>query len=319
MNRCLLMVAAALAVAGCSKKANNTAGGASPAGGKMRTFAVIPKQLNNPVFNMAKQGAEAEAKKLGDVRINWTAPQQMDAAQQVSIVNSLVAAKVDGIAISCADAAALTPAINNAVAAGIPVVTWDADAPDSKRSVFFGVNDYEAGKKGGELLKKELPNGGDIAILTGSPGAENLNERIRGFKAATQGAGFKILSTLPCNDDIAKSISIVRDFPKSHPTMKGWYMAGGWPLFAEAPGPFADAKPGQYKVVAFDTLKPELAYIRQGYVDGLIGQKYTDWGAKSVEILDGLTKGKTFPKFVDSGMDVVTRANMDAFLKDNPR
>src|SRR5687767_14936716 len=95
-------------------------------------FAVIPKALNLPVFNYAKIGAERAAKELGNVEVIWRAPEAADELKQKEILESFITQKVDGIAISCNNGDFLTDTINKAMEAGIPVVTWDADAPKSK-------------------------------------------------------------------------------------------------------------------------------------------------------------------------------------------
>ena len=149
---------------------------------KKLVFAVVPKLLDNPVFNVAKVGAEDAAKDLGDVEISWTAPVTSDAAQQASIIESLIERKVDGIAVSVNDPDALRGVIDKAMDAGIPVVTFDSDAPKSKRIAFYGTNNYGSGKSMGEYLVKIMGPKGKIAIQTGTPGALNLEERIQGVK-----------------------------------------------------------------------------------------------------------------------------------------
>src|SRR5262245_50767471 len=122
------------------------------AAGRAYTFAFVPKLLDNPVFNYAKVGAEKRARELGNVTILWRAPQEADAAKQVEIIEGLIALKVNGIAVSCNEPTALKPAIDKAVAAGIPVITFDSDSPDSKRLTYYGINDFECGKVLGEQL-----------------------------------------------------------------------------------------------------------------------------------------------------------------------
>src|SRR6266446_6306077 len=108
-------------------------------------FAFIPKAVHIPVFDYARIGAERAAKQMGGVEIIWRGPESTDEIRQKEILESFIAQRVDGIAISCLNGDLLTDAIDRAVDAGIPVITWDSDAPKSKRLVFYGVNDAEAG------------------------------------------------------------------------------------------------------------------------------------------------------------------------------
>ena len=286
--------------------------GAKPAT-KTLTFAVVPKLLDNPVFKTAKSGAEAAAADLGGIRIEWAAPVKADAAEQAALIDSLIARKVDGIALSCNDPQALKRVIDKAVDAGIPTITFDSDAPKSKRATFFGTDNYQGGLKAAELLGKEMAGKGSVALLTGVLGADNLEARIRGFKEGLKKfPGMKIITTVACNDDMAESVRQVKDVNRAHANLGGWFMVGGWPLFVAPPGGLAGVTPGKVKVVSFDTLEPQLRYVREGYVQALVGQKYYAWGYESVKILKGLRDGKTYPAFVDSGLDVVTRENVDA-------
>jgi len=113
-------------------------GGTPPAEAprKLR-FAVIPKSLDIPVFDYAKIGAERAAKELGNVEVIWRGPETGDQLKQKEILESFITQRVDGIAISCLNGDFLTETINRAMDAGIPVVTWDADAPNSKRIAFY--------------------------------------------------------------------------------------------------------------------------------------------------------------------------------------
>src|SRR5439155_21849524 len=113
-------------------------------------FAVIPKALDLQGFNNAKGGAERETAKLGNVEVLWRGPENADQLPQKEILESFITQHVDGIAISCLNGDFLTDTINRAVDAGIPVVTWDADAPKSKRLVFYGVDDLASGRILGE-------------------------------------------------------------------------------------------------------------------------------------------------------------------------
>src|ERR1041385_9485708 len=132
MKRCVLVaLLASVACAGSSGGPKTT---------KLR-FAVIPKSLDIPVFNYAKIGAEREAAKRGNIEIIWRAPETADQLRQKEILESFITQRVDGIAISCLNGDFLTETINRAIDAGIPVVTWDADAPKSKRIAFYGVDD----------------------------------------------------------------------------------------------------------------------------------------------------------------------------------
>ncbi|HAV24017.1 MAG TPA: ABC transporter substrate-binding protein [Bacteroidetes bacterium] len=282
---------------------------------KKLVFAVVPKLLDNPVFNVAKAGAEDAAKEFGDVEIYWTAPVTSDAAQQASIIESLIERKVDGIALSVNDPDALKSVIDKAVDAGIPVVTFDSDAPHSKRLSFYGTNSFEAGMTMADLLIERMGKKGKIAIQTGTPGALNLEERIQGVKEHLKAfPEISVATTQACYDDINKAVSQVEAVHQAHRDLNGWVMVGGWATFTPPPGPFADVKPGSVTVIAFDALQEQLDYVRQGYVQVLVAQKLWGWGYHSVSMLHGIIKEKKkYPDIIDSGVDIVTKDNVEEY------
>ena len=145
----MVLVAAALAAAVACGGGGAPADGGSGAAGKLR-FAVIPKALDIPVFNYARIGAERAAAELGNVEIEWRAPDTADQLRQKEILESFITQRVDGIAISALNGDFLTETINRAIDSGIPVVTWDSDAPKSKRIAFYGVDDFDSGRIMGE-------------------------------------------------------------------------------------------------------------------------------------------------------------------------
>src|SRR6266498_1968787 len=90
-----------------------------------------------------------------------------DAVEQARVLNDLIGHGVDGIAVSCDDPTACIDPINRAVAAGIPVMTWDSDSPDSKRFTFLSIDNYRGGEQAADLLARAIGAHGKVAILTG--------------------------------------------------------------------------------------------------------------------------------------------------------
>jgi len=297
----------------------------APAMGKSYVFAWIPKALNNPVFALGRDGAfkkasELTAKGPDSVDVIYTGSVASDAAEQVRVIEDVIAKGVDGIGVSCNDPTALKDVINKAIAAGIPVMTWDSDSPKSKRFTYLGVDNYSGGKAAAELLIRYMGKEGKVALLTGVPGALNLEERIRGFKDGIKDyPGIKIVDTVACYDDINQGVQVVEEAMQAHPDLDGWFFVGLWPMFAgRGAMPLWEkaSLSGKCKSVAFDTLPVELEWLKDGLVVGLVGQKYWGWGYDTIQMLyDYVAHGKRFPNWVDSGMDIVTINNVDAMIK----
>src|SRR5437764_2390776 len=156
---------------------------------KSYTLGLVAKSQSNPVFQAARVGAEQAAKDLGQkngisIKIDWRTPNEEDAQKQAEAIEQLVLAGADGIAVSCSDANKLTDAINSAVKNGVPVATFDSDAPASKRFVTFGVDDMKCGEQVMNELAKLMEDKGTVAILAGNPNAPNFWKRVRSAKNA---------------------------------------------------------------------------------------------------------------------------------------
>src|SRR6185369_7040487 len=143
---------------------------------KNYVIGLVAKSQGNPVFQAARVGAEQAAKELGqkyniNIKIDWRTPNEEDAQKQADAIEQLVLAGADGIDVSCSDANKLTDAINRAVKNGVPVATFDSDAPASGRFVSYAIDDEQCGERVMQELAKLMDGKGVVAILAGNPNA----------------------------------------------------------------------------------------------------------------------------------------------------
>jgi ribose transport system substrate-binding protein len=308
MKRWLVAAAAAVALIGTA------CGGAPPEGPRKLRFALIPKSLDIPVFGYANAGAQRAAQELGNVEVIYYGPDKADPLKQKEILESFITQKVDGIAISVLDGNFLTSTIDKAVDAGIPVVTWDSDAPNSKRVAFYGVDDYRSGQIMGEQAAKLLGGKGTVAFLT-SLGANNLMRRMDGAKdALAKFPGIKVIETFDIKEDSVRCAELIATGTNRYPDLGAWISVGGWPVFtANALDP---VDPKKTKFISFDTNPPAPELLKSGKVQVLLGQKYFGWGSEPIKILFDLVKNGKKPAtaIIDSDVDVVTLETLNEYL-----
>jgi ribose transport system substrate-binding protein len=311
MKRVILAVLAATVLTG-------------PAGAAEKLqFAVVPKAMNNPFFDLARDGCVKRAKELGTVECVYRGPIEHEPATEVQIIQDLITQRVDGLAISVSDVGALTGVIKAARDAGIHVVTFDADAPGSARQAYIGTNNKDLGRALGEMLVKEQPRAGVYGMVSGGPAAANLNERLEGVREVAGKAGWKEASGSPtyCNDDSALAVQQLNDLTTAHPDLNAVVAVGGWPLFVpEGYRNFFNGnadrfKSGKLVAVSADTLPSELQLLKQGYVAALVGQRPFEMGEKAMDVLLALYDGKPVQEIIYTGVDRVTKANVGNFLK----
>lgn len=178
-----------------------TASSSSSSSGEEPFYVFLPKGLDNPYWDNCRKGMESEMAKLG-VKAEFIGPEKSDATLQVSVIESVIARRPAAIAISPNDPATVNDLIAKATAAGIKVITWDADAPDSQRILYIGTDNYNAGATAAETLSKVLDGKGKVAILNGALTALNAQQRTNGFKdwMAKNAPGIEIVDDQPTND-----------------------------------------------------------------------------------------------------------------------
>jgi ribose transport system substrate-binding protein len=283
-------------------------------------IALIAKSSTNPVFLSARTGAEAAAKELSakyniDIVIDWRTPPTEDGQVQAQRLAQAVNEGDDAAVISCSDAAKLTGAINDAAARGVPVMTFDSDAPQSKRFAFYGVDDVASGEQVMSELAKQLGGKGKVAILAGNQNAPNLRKRADGVKKeAAKYPGIQIVNTFYHIETPQDAAAEVVRVMNAYPDITGWAMIGGWPLFTKTL--LTDLDPAKVKVVAVDCLPAELPYIEKGIAPVLLAQPTYMWGHVSVEkVIDKVFLKKDVPEITRMELVRVSKENLGTWAR----
>ena len=288
-----------------------------PAGLKI---AVIAKSSTNPVFLSARTGAEAAAKELSaanniPIEIAWLTPPAEDGQVQAQRIAQAVNEGASAVLISCSDAGKVTGAINDAVARGVAVMTFDSDAPESKRFAFYGVDDGKTGEMVMDELAKQMGEKASIAILAGNQNAPNLRKRADGVKkAAAKYPNMKIVGTFYHKETAQDAAAeVIRD-QNANPQIQGWAMIGGWPLFTQTL--LTDLDPKKVKIVSVDALPAELAYVEKGLAPVLLAQPTYKWGYVSVQrFFDKVQLKKDVPVVNEMELVRVSKENLNEWAK----
>jgi ribose transport system substrate-binding protein len=318
--RLLAAVTAAMLTAACGRQesaAPPTPGATAKPGLKI---ALIAKSSTNPVFLSARTGAEAAAKeqsqKLGiPIEIMWLTPPAEDGQVQAQRLTQAVNEGASAVLISCSDAAKVTGAINDAVSRGVPVMTFDSDAPDSKRFAFYGVDDIKTGQAVMDELAKQMGEKGTIAILAGNQNAPNLRKRVQGVEeAAKKYPGMKIAGTFYHTETPQDAAAEVIRVQNAYPQVQGWAMVGGWPLFTQTL--LTDLDPKKVKIVSVDALPAELAYVEKGLAPVLLAQPTYLWGFVSVQkIVEKVHLKQDVPAIIPMELVRVSKENLGTWAR----
>lgn len=298
--------------AGSAREAPASAGGLK--------IALIAKSSTNPVFLSARTGAEAAAKELSQthgipIEIAWLTPPTEDGQVQAQRVAQAVNEGASAILISCSDAGKVQGAIDDAVSRGVPVMTFDSDAPQSKRFAFYGVDDLATGVAVMAELAEQMNGKGHVAILAGNQNAPNLRKRVDGVKQeAAKYPGIRIVDTFYHPETPQDSAAEVIRAQNAYPEIQGWAMIGAWPLFT--PALLTDLDPGKVKIVAVDALPAELVYVEKGLAPVLLAQSTYLWGYAAVGmIVDKVHLKKDVPVLNRMELVRVSKGNLGAWAR----
>ena len=324
MRKLAAIAVIALSLAACGGKEKGTPAASTPAaggasGGSIK-IAMIAKSSTNPVFLSARTGAEAAAKELSQthgvpIEIAWLTPPSEDGQVQAQRIAQAVNEGATAVLISCSDAGKVTGAINDAVNRGVPVMTFDSDAPESKRFAFYGVDDMKTGEAVMKELAAQMNGKGKIAILAGNQNAPNLRKRVDGVKSeAAKYPGISIAGVFYHIETPQDAAAEVIRAQNAYPDVTGWAMVGGWPLFTQTL--LTDLDPKKVKIVAVDALPAELAYVDKGLAPVLLAQPTYKWGYVGVEtIVNKVHMKQDVPTIMPMDLVRVSKDNLGTWAK----
>lgn len=283
-------------------------------------IAMIAKSSTNPVFLSARTGAEKAAADLSatlgiTIRIDWRTPPTEDGQVQAQNIAQAVNEGADAILLSCSDAGKVNGAINDAVDQGVPVMTFDSDAPQSRRFAFYGVDDLKTGQTVMKELAAVLDGKGAVAILAGNQNAPNLQARVKGVKEeAANHPGITIVDVFYHEETPQAAAAEILRVNQAFPEITAWALVGGWPLFTTTL--LTDLDPELMKIVSVDALPAELPYVEKGIAPVLLAQPTFLWGYDSVGmIVDLLHHKKAVPVINEMALVRVAKENLGTWAR----
>lgn len=307
----LLFAFAALSVSAADAQTSAPAMAANP---KLLAFVT---NNSSDYWTICRKGTEAEARKLG-VSVQFVEPADGSAAMQQKNVDSLLTRGVSGIAISPVDPAGETAYLNT-VAARVPLITADSDAPASRRLCYIGADNHAAGRQAGRLLRQALPHGGQVMLFVGSRTAQNARDRKQGIRDALRGSRIQIVGVREDQTNHARAVqnavSALAEYPHLAAIVGLWSYNGPAAFVAAR----AAGKIGQVKIVCFDQEAGTMAGIQSGAIYATVVQQPYLFGVQSVALLARLVKGNKKVSFATRRIIVptlaVTHGTIRAYLR----
>jgi ribose transport system substrate-binding protein len=237
------------------------------------TYGMVVFLKGSEFFNWCYKGMMDAAARIGPhVKTELQGPAEWDASLEARAIEELTAKGVAGILTTAGDAAPMVPSIDAAIEAGIPVVTFDSDAPDSTRLTFVGTQNYNAGYKAGEAMAEWLGGAGKIIIST-FPGPDHLMKRVQGFTdALTALAPDIVIDSVNDEGKVEVAEAQLTAALQADPEITGIFGAHGNPGPGAAAAVRTTGREGEVQIMAFDFGLPVIELIDKGEIKATVGQ-----------------------------------------------
>jgi ribose transport system substrate-binding protein len=309
---------AALLLLPAGAMAQGTQGGAQDS--KPMRFVLVPKVVH-PWFDKVNNGANAAAAQLSKltgrkIEIEYRAPQHADVVEQNDIIERAISTQPDGIVVDLLDEKGNRAVLDEALGQKIPVTIFDSVAPAGMELTSIGNDFCEQARIASNRLVELLGGNGEVAIMMGVPTAPNHAIRARCHQEVfKQHPGIKLVATGIDNDSIETAQKQAAAIMQAHPNLKGW-------VECDASGPVGvgqaireAGKIGQVKEVGLDNLNDMLQLIKDGVADSSASTKPEMQGYWAVLSMWQQALGQKTPKFIDTGIAVITKDNVGQYMQ----
>lgn len=330
----LLSLAMVVSLGACAGNSSATNSAAPSASGDAAKTAPVENAGTSPLIGDASEeyymisflsgidywktcfkGFEQAGNQFG-VKTIYTGDPTADVAKQVTAFEQVVAKNPKGIAITCVNADALKEPIEKARAAGIQVVTFDSDSPESGRSSYLSTGNVEAGAQAAKYFSEIMPDGANVALLY-TVGAENSESRVKGFEeyCAKSAPHVKVVAKVNDKGDQIEATKNMAAQLQADPSINAVFCMDG---AAGVAGPTAVSESGKtgIKVLSFDTDAAVLDMIKSGQIEATVAQGTYNMGYWSMKFLYELAHDlpeNALPGFIDTGITIVTKENVENY------
>ncbi len=284
-------------------------------GNKQTTIAVIPKGVSHSFWQTIKAGADAAAKDL-NVKIIWKgAASETDYAGQVSIVEDMITQRVDGIVLAPSHGDALVPKVEAAQKAGIPVTIFDSGISTQNYLSYVSTDNRAGGALAAKRMGEKLGGKGKVAILGVKKGSVSTDEREEGFIAALKKdfPNIKIIEPIFYGEaSAAKSLAACEDVLTSNSDLTGLFASNESSTVGAVQAIKQRNLVGKVLLVGFDYTSKLGQDLREGAIDSLVLQNPFKMGYEGVKTIVDKLAGKTPERRIDTGVELLTKENMDS-------
>jgi ribose transport system substrate-binding protein len=283
-------------------------------GGK--TIALVPKAMDSEFWLAVGAGARDAAASRGDVTLSIVAPdREINIDQQVSILEDQLRRGVSVLIVAPTGSAQVIPVLEQASIRKIPVILVDSDAPFSGKVSYIGTDN----RAGGALAARHLISTvgrGAVALIHGVPGNQSQDDRAAGFEEALKNdTGITIVAKQPANSERSLGMTVMENILTAHPDLKGVFATNDQMALGAMEAVDARGLSGKIAIVGFDATQEAVRAIQEGKMSASVAQRPSEMGRRSVQAALALIDGKKVEPRIDTGTELVTKANAASYVK----
>jgi len=317
-----IAAAALIALTGCSMEGGGGSSRPDAAPGACTPEDLVIGYVNPSVTNQGwiiiGQGATDAAADRGVELRTFGPPTEGDASGQVTVVQDLIAGGADALAIAPVDSSALVPAVEEANAAGVPVVNLDSEIEGGELASFVATDSYAAAQTQAEAVAEHIGGAGKVILINGSQAYSTGRERRDGF-VDTMTEKYPDVTVLEVETewDAQSAQQGLEDLLTANPDVLA--VANAWDGATVAAAPvLEDFGNDDIYLIGFDGAADAIALMEKGKVDAIVSQELYQMGYTAIDTAVDAACGEEVEKRIDTGSRLLTPDNVEDFIDENP-
>jgi len=280
---------------------------------KKPVIGLVMKSLANEFFKDMEEGAIKHVQERGDLTLVPVGMHsETDIDTQISAIENFITQKVDAIVVAPADSRALVPPLARAIKAGIIVINIDVALDEAAKKqagvdlAFVGPDNRAGAKMSGDVLAKALGPGGKVVIIEGNPGADNAQQRKRGFDDSVKEGKLDLVDSRTAHWETEEANSVFSNILTAHPDVQGVMAANDSMALGVVKAIDAAGKSGKIKVVGFDNIAAVQPLLKDGKLIATVDQFGSQMAANGIDYAMKALKGEKLEGWIKTPIKLVT-------------
>ncbi len=274
-------------------------------------IGVVVKTLVNEHWQLMKAGYEAMAKDLGVKVEIVAADSEANLGQQLDFAQTLIGKGIDALCVSPLSVTNLYPALEDAVADGIPIINVDDARVTDVPAVFFGGDHRQMGVLAAEYMIKHLPAGSKVAMVEGQAGSNAGNARKDGFHNTIQNSKLELVSSQPGDWDRVKALDAATNILQIHSDIKGIYAANDTMALGMIEAMGGASVEAGIIVIGTDAVPEAIEAVRNEKLHATIAQFPYEMGYNGLALAVRALEGQELPDEIQAPIDLITSDNVE--------